>query len=223
VPDTFEFDFRHLDFEMFLVFFTESALCMILSIGAVLLVVLIITGSGYVTLMVAACVVVTDFFLAGCIYYWGLTFNQIVFLNIIVAIGTSVDYSTHIAYAYLTTKTPKECDTPRKKRAYKVKVALTTMGSSVWHGGFSTFVAIVTLAPSSSYIFVVFFRLWLGIIFFGLANGFMLLPVILSFFGPLYSVDDPQASDDAPETDAEDLDKEPELSIIETPTIYNGT
>ena len=57
------------------------------------------------------------------------------------------------------------------------------MGSSVFHGGFSTFLAIVCLAPAKTYIFKVFFRLWFGIIIFGMANGFMLLPVILSFIG----------------------------------------
>ena len=64
------------------------------------------------------------------------------------------------------------------------------MGSSVFHGGFSTFLAIVTLAPSKTYIFVVFFRLWFGIIIFGMANGFMLLPVILSFIGQTDAVVD---------------------------------
>lgn len=33
--------------------------------------------------------------------------------------------------------------------------------------------------------FVVFFRLWFGIIVFGMSNGFLLLPVILSYVGPL--------------------------------------
>ena len=59
------------------------------------------------------------------------------------------------------------------------------MGSSVFHGGFSTFLAIISLASSKSYIFEVFFRMWFGIIIFGMANGFLLLPVILSFCGPL--------------------------------------
>jgi len=148
VPDTFDYDGRHLDFELFLVFHFETALCLFLSLFAVLFVVLIITSSPITTLLVATCVAVTDFFLVGFIYFWGLTLNQIVVLNIIVAVGTSVDYSTHIAYAYLVTKTPKECDTPRKIRSYKIKKALQTMGSSVWHGGFSTFVAIIVLSPS---------------------------------------------------------------------------
>ena len=64
------------------------------------------------------------------------------------------------------------------------------MGSSVFHGGFSTFIAIIVLAPSQTYIFLVFFRLWFGIILFGLANGFILVPVILSIIGPTYTIDD---------------------------------
>ena len=63
-------------------------------------------------------------------------------------------------------------------------MALRQMGSSVFHGGFSTFIAIIVLAPSKTYIFLVFFRLWFGIIVFGLANGFILVPVILSIIGP---------------------------------------
>ena len=59
------------------------------------------------------------------------------------------------------------------------------MGSSVFHGGFSTLLAISALAPSSSYVFVVFFKLWVGIIVFGMSNGFFLLPVILTYIGPV--------------------------------------
>jgi len=35
-----------------------------------------------------------------------------------------------------------------------------------------------------SYFFVVFFKLWFGIVVFGLTNGFVLLPIVLSFVGP---------------------------------------
>ena len=59
------------------------------------------------------------------------------------------------------------------------------MGSSVFHGGLSTFLAISVLSLSKSYIFVVFFRMWFGIIIFAMSNGFLLLPVVLSFIGPV--------------------------------------
>ena len=67
-------------------------------------------------------------------------------------------------------------------------MALSKMGSSVFHGGFSTFLAIIIVSPSKTYIFIVFFRLWFGILLFGMANGFLLLPVVLSFIGPTNTI-----------------------------------
>ena len=82
-----------------------------------------------------------------------------------------------------------------KIRRYKAHTALTKMGSSVFHGGFSTFLAISVLAPAKTYIFVVFYRLWFGIILFGMSNGFLFLPVILSLAGPTHTAEDPEMSD----------------------------
>jgi hypothetical protein len=62
------------------------------------------------------------------------------------------------------------------------------MGSSVFHGAMSTLLAIIVLSPSKSYIFLSFFKMWFGIIVFGVSNGFVLLPVLLSNFGPLPDV-----------------------------------
>ena len=55
--------------------FTQT---MILSIVAVLIVILVITSSMTITMLVAICICMTDLFLTGLIYYWGLTFNPIV-------------------------------------------------------------------------------------------------------------------------------------------------
>ena len=80
------------------------------------------------------------------------------------------------------------------------------MGSSVFHGGFSTLLAISALAPSSSYVFVVFFKLWVGIIVFGMSNGFFLLPVVFSFIGPV-EPDEPAPAKKVKETDSKSSDE----------------
>ena len=59
------------------------------------------------------------------------------------------------------------------------------MGSSVIHGGTSTFLAISMLGFAESYVFMTFFKTWVGIIIFGISNGFLLMPVILATCGPL--------------------------------------
>ena len=175
---------KTLEFEQYVVFFKELALSLGLSIMAVFLVVLIITGSIPVTFLVLLAVVLVDLFLFALIHYWDLTLNNIIVVNLVIGLGLSVDYSAHIAHTYLVVEPPVEFSNAQKRK-YKAQVALSQMGSSVIHGGFSTFIAICVVGAAKSYIFVVFFKMWFGIIVFGMTNGFILLPIILSLIGPL--------------------------------------
>ncbi|KAA0146049.1 hypothetical protein FNF29_08285 [Cafeteria roenbergensis] len=59
-----------------------------------------------------------------------------------------------------------------------------SMGVSVINGGASTFLAVVVLAASNSYIFTVFFKVFFLSVVFGLAHGLIFLPVVLSIIGP---------------------------------------
>ena len=63
------------------------------------------------------------------------------------------------------------------------------MGSSVFHGGFSTFLAVGVMGFAKLYSFVVFFKTWCCILFFGMLNGIILLPILLSMIGPIDSHD----------------------------------
>ena len=173
---------------MWYTFTSELVLCLSLSIAVILGIILLVTANIKVTILVALCVGITDVFLFALIYFWNLELNPIVLMHVIVSIGISVDYSAHIGYAYLVEPSKEDLTSKSEIRIYKAKMALRKMGSSVFHGGFSTFIAILVLAPGTTYIFLAFFRLWFGIILFGMANGFMLLPVILSFIGPTRSV-----------------------------------
>ena len=86
----------------------ETITSLSLSMVAVLLIILIITADFGVTGLVALCVLLTDLFILGLVTFWGLTLNPLVVVNIIVAIGTSVDFSAHIAYAYLVEEVPEK-------------------------------------------------------------------------------------------------------------------
>ena len=203
LPNTFSFSQEMLDYELYFVFVDETLLSCGLSLVAVFIVVVIITGSIPITCLVVLAILLVDLFLIALIFYWDLTFNNVVVVNLVIAIGLAVDYSAHIAHSYLTTVPPKELELNSEKRKYKAQKAISGMGSSVFHGAFSTFLAIIALGGAKSYIFVVFFRLWLGIIVFGMANGFLLIPVILSFIGPVGS----HVQHDSPRTNQVDQNK----------------
>ena len=168
-----------------MVFVKETALSVGLSIMAVFFVVLFITGSAPVTLLVVLAVMLVDLYLLALIAFWDLTMNNIIVVNLVIGLGLAVDYSAHIAHTYLIVKPPRELTEASDKRMFKARVAVSSMGSSVIHGGISTFLAISVLSAAKSYIFVVFFRLWFGIIIFGMSNGFILLPIIFTLIGPV--------------------------------------
>jgi predicted RND superfamily exporter protein len=151
-------------------------------------VILFITANFTITILVFVSVALVDLYLLALFFYWEMKYNHIVFLLVIISLGLSVDYTAHIAHCYLTVNPPDTMKDPTERRKYKVERALGQIGSSVFHGGFSTFLAVMTLSPSKFYAFMVFFRALFGIVIFGMANGFILLPVLLSFFGPTENI-----------------------------------
>lgn len=191
--DTFSFTQKYYDFETYVVFKEEAIMNVCLALVAVFVVLMIVTANFTVTMFVLLCVALVDVFLLGLLTFWEVTFNSVTVVNNVVAIGLAVDYSAHIGHAYLMTEPPEQDENGNKlsnheKRVFKARGALGSMGSSVFHGAFSTLLAIIVLAPSKSYIFKNFFKMWFGIIIFGVSNGFILLPVLLSLCGPLNHV-----------------------------------
>ena len=62
---------------------------------------------------------------------------------------------------------------------------LQEIGPPVFLGGLTTFLGIAPLAASNSAIFRTFFKMFFGIIVYGVGHGLILMPVILSLFGPV--------------------------------------
>ena len=59
------------------------------------------------------------------------------------------------------------------------------MGSSVFHGAFSTLIIVMVVGFGKSFFFEVFFKTWTPMIIFGYLNGIILQPVLLSVMGPV--------------------------------------
>jgi len=66
----------------------------------IFVVLLLTTGSLSITLFVLLSVVLVILFLFSLLPFWDLTLNSITIINVILALGLSVDYSAHIAHSY---------------------------------------------------------------------------------------------------------------------------
>ena len=125
-------------------------------------------------------------------YALGLVIDSVSVINLVLAVGLSVDYSAHIGHCFMVKGGNSKDD--------RVIEALADIGASVMNGALSTFLAVAVLLFSTSYVFRVLstqFALTVGL---GVLHGIVLLPVLLSFLGPR-----PFSSAEEPKS------KEPEL------------
>lgn len=162
IDKTFAYSPNFYDYESYVVFQRETVMNVVLALVAVFCIVLIFTASLTITLLVLLCVLLVDVFLFGLLAFWSIKLNSVTVVQIVIAVGLAVDYSAHIAHAFQIVQAPETHPdgkplTNSEKRAYKAKGALGAMGTSVFHGAASTFLAIVVLSPSSSYVFETFF------------------------------------------------------------------
>ena len=112
----------------------------------------------------------------GFMHFWGIVIDTAAAVLLSVALGLAVDYSAHIAHAFMTT--------PGTSRNERVKKTIVEIGPAVFNGGFSTFLAFAILMFSNSYVFKIFFKIFFLVVVFGLYFGLVCLPVILSLIGP---------------------------------------
>lgn len=147
----------------------------LVAFAVVFVVCLLLIAQVATVLLVLSCVVFTLVDVIGFAYLWGVTINVVSTINLVLAIGLAVDYAAHIGHAFMTATG----STNKRTRD-----SLTQVGTAVFNGGFSTFLAFVPLAFSLSFVFWTFFQIFFLVSMFGLFHGLIYLPVALSVYGP---------------------------------------
>ncbi|XP_039558596.1 LOW QUALITY PROTEIN: NPC1-like intracellular cholesterol transporter 1 [Passer montanus] len=125
----------------------------------------------------------------GCMALWAVPYNAVALINLVAAVGISVEFVSHITCAFARSRQPT--------RVARAAEATATMGSKVVAGVAMTNlpgVAVLAFAKARL-VRIFFFRLNLIVTALGLAHGLAFLPVLLSYIGPAPQV---PAGEDTP-------------------------
>uniref|UniRef100_A0A452HBC3 SSD domain-containing protein n=1 Tax=Gopherus agassizii TaxID=38772 RepID=A0A452HBC3_9SAUR len=130
--------------------------------------------SGLINLLTIVMILVDT---VGAMTLWDISYNAVSLINLVTAVGISVEFVSHLTRAFAVSTQPT--------RLERAKEATINMGSAVFAGvAMTNLPGIVVLAfAKAQLIQIFFFRLNLLITLLGLVHGLVFLPVLLSYFG----------------------------------------
>ncbi|XP_075300982.1 NPC1-like intracellular cholesterol transporter 1 [Opisthocomus hoazin] len=180
-PDfrVFPYTVTYVYYEQYLTVVAEGvvtlALCLVPTFAVSFLLLGMDLRSSAATLLTIAMILVDT---VGAMALWGVPYNAVALINLVAAVGISVEFVSHLTCAFALSTQPG--------RAARAADALVTMGSKVVAGvALTNLPGIVVLAfAKAQLIQIFFFRLNLIITLVGLAHGLLFLPVLLSYVGP---------------------------------------
>eukprot|EP00492_Amphilonche_elongata_P002269 TRINITY_DN2536_c0_g1_i1.p1 TRINITY_DN2536_c0_g1~~TRINITY_DN2536_c0_g1_i1.p1 ORF type:complete len:167 (-),score=24.65 TRINITY_DN2536_c0_g1_i1:105-605(-) len=128
-------------------------------------------------------IVMIDIELFGLSTLLGMKFEFFFSLAILLALGITVDFNIHIVHRALELLDDDSIENEWERRVDHTRKVLMSVGSSVFHGTFSTL--IVCLTPIF-FVPIAFLQRFYGqlcmIMIFGMFHGLVVLPVILTLF-----------------------------------------
>jgi len=162
--------------DQFLEILPQTIQSILVTSGFMMVVSFVLIPNPICSLWVAFSILSIEAGVVGYMTWWGINLDGIALINLIMCIGFSVDFSAHICYHYMSeeNKSPDE----------RIRSSLYALGLPIIQGALSTILGVLGLAFAPCYAYVTFFKMIFLVIFLGAMHGLILLPVLLSLFGP---------------------------------------
>ncbi|TRY92855.1 hypothetical protein DNTS_015608 [Danionella cerebrum] len=177
--EVFPYTITYVYYEQYLTIVNEGLFNIAMCLLPTFVVCCILLGmdlrSGFLNLLTIVMITVDT---VGVMTLWSIDFNAVSLINLVTAVGISVEFVSHITRSFALSI----C----RNKVERAKEATANMGSAVFAGvAMTNLPGIVVLAfAKAQLIQIFFFRLNLVITLLGMAHGLIFLPVLLSYFGP---------------------------------------
>merc|ERR1719356_1720785 len=147
---------------------------LIIAFGVMCTIIALLIPKLRIALFVAINIAMAIVEVIGFAHFWGVTMNGVSTIYFLMCAGFSVDYSAHIAHAF---------NSAVGSSSDRAVESLTRLGPCVWHAIFSTFLAVMVIGFTNSFVFEVFFKILCLVCIIAGAHGIWLLPTMLSIVG----------------------------------------
>jgi Niemann-Pick C1 protein len=171
-------------YSIYYVFFAQYAyiakvalIALSAALGAVLIVSWLLLGSLYASVLVILVVSMIVVDLWGFMALWGVDVNAVSVVNVMMAVGISVEFCIHIVKSFLYAA---------GSGSQRAKHAVSEVGAAVFAGiTLTKFFGVVPLAFAHSMVFeIYYFRMFMLMVLLGAFHGLLVLPVLLALAGP---------------------------------------
>uniref|UniRef100_A0A8C5MCV0 NPC1 like intracellular cholesterol transporter 1 n=1 Tax=Leptobrachium leishanense TaxID=445787 RepID=A0A8C5MCV0_9ANUR len=175
----FPYTITYVFYEQYLTIVNEGlftlAICLVPTFAVCCILLGMDLRSGLINLITILMIVVDT---VGVMTLWSVDYNAISLINLVTAVGISVEFVSHLTRSFAISLKPD--------KVARAKEATINMGSAVLAGvAMTNLPGIIVLAfAKAQLIHIFFFRMNLTITLLGMAHGLVFLPVALTYFGP---------------------------------------
>ncbi len=173
--------------DQYLVILPQTLQTIFVTAAVMVLISMLLIPNPACVLLVSFSIVSIELGVVGYMAWWGVRLDGVALINLIMCMGFSVDFSSHISYHYITASSHDVVDSTHSlsgRPEDRIKASLYALGIPIIQGASSTILGVLGLAFASSYLFVTFFKMIFLVILLGASHGLILLPVLLSLMGP---------------------------------------
>ena len=147
----FPYSIFYVFYEQYLTMWEDTMKSVGISLASIFLVTFILMGFDLLSSVIILIVLMSILSnLGAMMYFWHITLNAVSLTNLVMAVGISVEFCSHITRSFALQQGPDKVE--------RAKIALTKMGSSVLSGiTLTKFSGILVLAFAKSQIFTIFY------------------------------------------------------------------